>query len=276
MRKLGRAIAAVGYREVVWFRRFVADYVVAWLLPLIFGLSIVFLPASVGGVQRVLHRMGEVLGRSIGLREALAYGVALSSVISVVGAVIGDVVQTLINEVKVAGVIDSILLSVDLGSYATAVAIVRSATLCILTTLYLPIALVATLGVKGLAIYLAMLGALEVSSVALGCFATLIALPIAFFTNVSRPWAIGSILVPAILAGAGLYVPLSFVPAVLRAIASITPVPELCTLIRVLVVWGWRPEVLISAALMCALLAIYLAASTYLSRACGHRVRRGL
>ncbi len=275
MKGVARAIVAVAYREAIWFKRFVSDYIVAWILPLFFGLGIVFLPASIGGVSRVLARMSSVLGAQLSLSQAIAYSLALSSVISLVSAVVGDIIQTCVSEVRVLGVLDSILLGVDLGSYVVAVAMVRSIMMGFFSTLYLPIALTAVLGMKGIITYLVLTPALLASSIALGLYATAIALPIAFYANISRPWTVTSLLIPALLAGAGLYIPAYMVPAVLRAIAFTSPVPELCDAIRIIILKGFSPQLITISSIVAALLAAYIAFVGASARACGSKVKRG-
>jgi len=275
VRKLGSAIAAVAYREAVWFKRFVADYVVAWVLPIFFGLGVIFLPSSMGSVSSVLSRMSSVLGTKVTLSEAVAYGISLSAIISLVGAIVGDVIQTTVSEARIMGILDSVLVSVDLGSYVTAVAIVRSVLLGFFSTIYLPIALVAVLGLEGLRAYAFLALPLLASSIALGLYATSIALPVAFFVNISRPWTLSSVLVPAILAGAGLYIPAYMVPAILRAIALTTPVPELCEALRILILKGLSGSIATIASIICGLLAAYVAIVAASARACGKKVARG-
>jgi len=268
------SVKAVAYREAVWFRRFLADYAIAWIMPLLFALGMIFLPASVSGVSNVVSRLSSFVGHHLSLEQAIVFSVCLSSVVTVVAVVVGDMSQTIISEVKMLGALDMVLMSTSVTTYFAAVAVVRPVILTLASTLYLlpPLAMID--GVDGLAIYVQCLAALLVSGIALGIYTTAISLPIAFFTRVSRPWILANLLVPAILAGTGIYIPVSMVPAILRLIASSSPSIEMCRTLQIIAIYSSLGRALHELGLIAALLAIYVAIACGVGHVCDVGARK--
>jgi len=268
------SVKAVAYREAVWFRRFLADYAIAWIMPLLFALGMIFLPASVSGLSNVVSRLSAFVGKHLTLEQAIVFSVCLSSVVTVVAVVVGDMSQTIISEVKILGALDTILMSTSVTTYFAAVAVVRPLILTLASTLYLlpPLAMVE--GLHGLVIYVQCLAALLISGIALGLYTTALSLPIAFFTGVSRPWILANLLVPAILAGTGIYIPITMVPTVLRLLALTSPSIEMCRTLQIVAVYSSLSRAVDALGAIAALLAIYVAIACGVGKACDVGARR--
>ncbi len=254
-----RAVAAVLYREVVWFRRWFLDYVAAWIMPLVLGSAVLFLPMATGAsLQSVLTRVSRVLGVGLDLRSAVIYSLTLSSLISMVSAVVGDVSQTLINELRIAGTADLVLECLDLPSYLVGVALVRSTFLSIASTLYLLPTYLAVEGLSGLGIYAAVLVTIVLSGIALGFYTLALTITIVRLVDVSRPWTLSNLLVPLLLAGSGMYVPVTLVPLALRLFAYTSPLPELCQALRSIVLHRAGLTALLSTTILLTLLYVVI------------------
>ena len=254
-----RAVAAVLYREVVWFRRWFLDYVAAWIMPLVLGSAVLFLPMATGAsLQSVLTRVSRVLGVGLDLRSAVIYSLTLSSLISMVSAVVGDVSQTLINELRIAGTADLVLECLDLPSYLVGVALVRSTFLSIASTLYLLPTYLAVEGLSGLGIYAAVLVTIVLSGIALGFYTLALTITIVRLVDVSRPWTLSNLLVPLLLAGSGMYVPVTLVPLALRLFAYTSPLPELCKALRSIVLHRAGLTALLSTTILLTLLYVVI------------------
>lgn len=254
-----RAVAAVLYREVVWFRRWFLDYVAAWIMPLVLGSAVLFLPMATGAsLQSVLTRVSRVLGVGLDLRSAVIYSLTLSSLISMVSAVVGDVSQTLINELRIAGTADLVLECLDLPSYLVGVALVRSTFLSIASTLYLLPTYLAVEGLSGLGIYAAVLVTIVLSGIALGFYTLALTITIVRLVDVSRSWTLSNLLVPLLLAGSGMYVPVTLVPLALRLFAYTSPLPELCQALRSIVLHRAGLTALLSTTILLTLLYVVI------------------
>jgi len=270
------AVRAVAYRELIWFRRFIGEYIVAWIAPLVFTMAAILLPAAISGTSMVSEKLSSILGVKVSFHDAIVYGIALSAILSLVAAVVNDIIQAIAGEVKFVGVMDTILEAIGLRSYLTAVALVRPLALTILSTLYLaPVLSIVLEPLKGLILYAMLLPGLVLSGIALGGFALAIGVVVAFYTRISRPWIVPNTLVPALLAGSGIYVPLSMVPLVLRVIALASPVPEACELVKLVSLTGASPELASYMAIIAFLYTIYISVSSILSRSSEWRLRRG-
>ena len=266
---------AVIYREVAWFRRFLADYIVSWILPLLFAAGLVFLPASLSNIDTVVKRMSALYGVELSLVDAYTVSLVLTGIISVVAAVVNDVMQTLFAEFRFMDVSSMILESTDLKKYIAVNAILRPAIMTLMLTLYLAPMLVVIHGLEGLEMFLITEAALLASAISLGVFATLFAVPLTFYTRISRPWTVSNIVAPAILAGAGIYVPLELVPLALRLFASLTPVPYTSRALYAIALKGFPQELKSFAVVLVILTALYITISGLLSKYAEARVRRG-
>ena len=272
---LKSVILAIAYREYIFFKRFFSEYVVSWVIPLLFALAIVFLPTTVASSTAVTRRFSTVLGGGYSFEDILIYSICMSAVMSIVMSIVNDLVQTLYHEYRTIGIMNVILESTSLITYVAASAIVRSLMMGLLSTLYLVAVLPLVAGVKGLITYLILLPALLISSVALGLYSMVLALPLTFYLRIDRPWTVTNILSPALLAGAGLYIPIKLVPLVLKAIAYTAPVPQMCEVVKVIALKGFPQELLPIMAVVTALATAYSAVITYLGKLSDVRARRG-
>ncbi len=272
---LKSVVLAIAYREFIFFKRFFSEYFLLWVIPLIFSLGIVFLPTTIASRAAVLRRFSTVVGGSFSFTELLTYALCMSAIMSLVIAIVSDVFQTLHQEYRVLGAMVMVLESTSVTTYALATAFVRSLIMGVLSTLYLVAVLPLINGINGLITYATLLPPIIISSIALGLYSVAIAIPLTFYVRLDRPWTVANTLAPALLAGAGLYIPIKLVPIVLRAIAYTAPVPQLCTTVRVVTLLNEPTQLPWLMALVVALATIYSLVTTYLGRFSDSIARRG-
>lgn len=217
---------AILYREFAWFKRFLPDYIISWIFPFIFALSVIFLPASISGLNNVLERMSSLFGTSLNLNTALVLAISITGIINMVSIVVNDILQTFSAEFMYMEAGDIILEATDLKTYILVNAVTRPVLLTALSTLYLIPALTILKGFEGFILFLVVEAALIISAVLLGLYTSIFSIPVVFYFKVTRSWIVGNILAPLILAGSGVYIPLSIVPWILRYIAHTTIIPE--------------------------------------------------
>lgn len=271
-----KILEALVYREIVWFKRFAADYIVSWILPLAFSLGVVFLPATISNINTVVSRMSSLYNYQMDLKTAYSLALAVTGIVNIVAVTVNDVIQTMFSEFRFMEVGWMILETTGLVRYSIANAIIRPAIMTPLTTLYLAPILIYLHGLGGLATFAVLEAAFEVTAIALGLYATVIAVPLTFYTRVSRPWTITNVLAPAILAGAGVYIPVNLVPAILRFFAYTTPVPRSCEIVYLIAIKGVPSEFVEFMAISSFAVALYVTLSGLLSKNADIRVRRGL
>lgn len=268
-------LRALTYREIVWFKRFASDYIVSWILPLAFSLGVVFLPATISDINTVVGRMSSMFDYQMDLKTAYILALSVTGIVNIVAITVNDVIQTIFSEFRFMEVGWMILETTSITRYGIANAIVRPAIMTPLTTLYLAPILAYLDGLNGLTTFAILEVAFEVTAIALGFYATVIALVLTFYTRISRPWTIANVLAPAILAGAGVYIPVSLVPAVLRLFAYTTPVPESCEIVYLIALRGVPGELIWFMAIASFAMTLYVAVSGLLSKSVDIRVRRG-
>jgi len=256
--KLIDAIKAVSYREVVWIRRYISDYIVIWIMPSFFALSMIFLPSIIGNMSETLNRFSMIVGIPLDLRKALVVSFSISGIMAVTGVVINDVIGTLFSEIKIMDVTPIILESVSMKNYLIATSIVRPIIMSFASTLYIAIALTLIDGINGFLTYLFLEIAIIISSIVLGLYSMIFAIILVFFSNIRRPWTIANSLAPAVLAGSGLYIPISMVPLILRIFAYTTPLPEVNSIIKMLATIGISNRLFISFIVITILFALYI------------------
>ncbi len=266
---------AVLYRETVWIRRFLPEYVVLWTISLLFSASVVFLPATLSDISTVCRRFSELVGHSLALEDALALSICVSSIIALVASIVNDIVQTMYNEARVIGVLNTILETTSIARYTTASTLVRSVITSILSTLYLAPSLALVKGLDGLALYLYMAPALIVSGIAIAFYSLTIGVVLTFYSRISRPWTVTNTLVPALLAGSGLYIPITLVPIALRAFAYTSPVPLANEVAKTIALVGYTPRLALTMLIITALTCLYLSISTTVSLRTDKAIRRG-
>lgn len=266
---------AIVYREISWFKRFLPDYVVSWILPLAFSLGVVFLPATLSSPTAVIKNMSILFGVEMDLKTAYSIALILTGIINVVAMTVNDVMQTLFAEFRFMEVGSMILEATSLVKYIALNAILRPLLMTPLATVYMAPLLLYLNGIDGFTEFLIVEAILVLTSVVLGLYATIFAIPLTFHTSVSRPWTIANILAPAILAGTGIYIPVELVPLALRLIALTTPVPETCKVLYVIASKGFSQVLLTFGAVLAFFTTLYIAFSGLLSKSAEVRVRRG-
>lgn len=234
--KIPGEVLAIAYREIVWFKRFISEFVSTWFISVFFALAVIGLPATVSGLTPTLSRFSSVLGIEVTFLDAITMVIALSSVINVVAGVVGDVLQTLYFEFRSEEVIYTILLTTGMGRYVLATAIVRPLFISVLSTFYMLISLVLLHGLSGLALYVTLLPSLMISSIGMGFFAAAVAVLMYYYGGVKRPWIVTNLFVPAVISGSGVFIPIKLVPWYLRFIAQLTPIPYTAEAVRIYVI----------------------------------------
>ena len=270
---LKSVILAILYRDLAFFKRWISEYLVLWMIPMIFSLAVVFLPATLFESSAVVQRVSSVLGAKLSLRDVLLYAITQSALISLTAVIMEETINTLYQEKNFVGVLATVLESVSLRTYLACQALVKPVVLSITSTLYLAVVLPLIGGLDGLVLYIYILPALIVTGIALGFYGLIIAIPLTFYTKISRPWTITNTLIPALLAGSGLYIPLKFVPIVLRALAYTAPLPHTCEVLRVIALKGFSSQLATPMFLITILLAIYVSIDTWLTNLSDRYVR---
>lgn len=272
-----RDIVALAYREAVWFKRFIGEIALTWIFPLFFAIAVIGLPAAVSGVDVVLSKFGSLAGFHVTFREAMLAVIASSSVLNVVAVVVGDVMHTLYFELRTEETVNTVIVATTIRRYATATAIVRSLIMTSMSTPYLLVAFTAFQGLGGLALYALVMVPLLLSSACLGFLSVSIALLSYYYAGVRRPWAVTGLLIPAILAGSGVFVPLELVPRYLRLFAQVTPVPYTAEAVRSIVfaVAGLLEHLKLYIPVVTVFYAVYYILMFSVTRVSERRVKSG-
>lgn len=251
-------LRAVAYRELVWFRRFLADYVVSWIFPSVLSLMIIFLPTLVGGIDVVLSRFNSLFGVNVDVTQVLLASVVISGLVPVVAITITDVCHTIFAEFKYLEVSTTLLECTSLKEYLLANALVRAPIMTFCITLYLiPITILLS-GINGLLTYVYVEIILQLTSITLSLYSTIIATLLVFYTGISRPWTVINLVPPAILAGSGIYLQGYTIPLVLRVFALTTPVPQVSELLKLIALGFSLRDLVDVLAISSSLLTLYL------------------
>lgn len=273
---LFRGILALAYRETVWLRRYIGEYVVLWLVPLFFVFAIIGLPASISGLETTIDRLGKTLGAEISLLDALSLIIALSSVVNLVSGVVADVTQILYFEFRSEETVSTILLTVGIKRYLVVTSITRPVILVVYSTIYVPLSLTILQGLSGLKLYLMLIPLMAISAVCVGFLSTAIAVFMYHYGGVKRPWVVSGLLVPILISGSGVFIPVELTPWYLRLIAQVTPSPYAAETIRLLVlargfeVYKWF------LAVVTVLFTMYSSLTVYASKVSDKKFRTGV
>jgi ABC-2 type transport system permease protein len=267
--------SAIIYRELVWIRRFLADYIVSWLLSLIYPLGVVVVPSALSGSTTVVERFSALYGIEMSLGDVYTIVIILTGMINVVSVIMYDIIGTLFTEFKLMDVGPMILEASSIARYAILNAILRPLIMALFSTTYLAPLLLFISGYKGLLEFLIIELALILSAVALGLYASIFATLLIFFTSTSRPWTIVSVLTSAILAGTGIYIPTELVPLVLRLIAFTTPVPQTCRALFAIAFKGFSQVLVAFGSVLAFSIVLYLGVSGALLKYAEFKVRKG-
>ncbi len=265
---------ALLYRELIWFKRFLADYIVSWVLPSAISFMIIYLPVTISDVNVVIDKFSSIVGVRLDITSVIIVTLIMSSLIPVVSVVINDIIQTLFSEFKFLEVSSTILETTTIRRYLLANALVRPILMTFFVTMYLIPALTAVLGLHGLVVYIYIELALQLTSMVLGLYAALFAMLITFYTNISRPWSIANSIPPAILAGSGIYLQAYSIPPILRLFAQTTPVPQAVELIQVIALGMSAPNITHFLAVTAVLLSTYLTLTGFMGVKTDIKVRK--
>jgi len=261
-----RSIAmAIVYRDVAFFKRWFSEYFVLWTIPMVFSLGVVLLPSTISSIDAVINRFNDIMGVSVDITSLILYAFTVSAIMSLTLVVVDETVNTLYQERHLVGVLQTVLESTNLRTYLLCQALVKPLILALTSTMYLAILLPLIAGTEGLITYAYVLPTFVVSGIALGLYALVIAIPITFYIQMKRPWIIANLLVPSLLAGSGLYIPMRLAPEILRLIAQTTVLPYECELLRIMLLQGLGPNVIRFLAIITALLAFYTSVDTWLT-----------
>ncbi len=265
---------ALLYREVAILKRRFPEVVTMWTFSILFSLSVIYGPSMFLNteVEYVLKRLSILFGKTLSFNEALLLMLTLSAAISLTSIVMSELSQQVIND-KLTGAIEHVLLGTSLTRYYLTYSIVSSIVIAPVSTAYLVPLMILIEGVNGLVTYMYLLPMFLISCIALMLYASIIMVPVSYLTKFQKLWIIPSLLVPMLLAGSGVFIPLAVVPIFLRILAYTSPLPETCEILQ---------EVLLNvpskAALPIVLLAImftlYLVVSSGVVRLTESRSRK--
>lgn len=256
-------ILAILYRDIALFRRWFSEYVVLWTLPLMFSIGAFFLPATLFDVEAVVNRFSDIVGVQLDLGDIILYAITISAMMSMTILIVDETINTLYQERKLVGSLQVVLEATNLRTYLLCQALIRPMVLVIASTMYLPVALFLTAKVKGLIVFAYVFPSLIVSGIALGLYGLLIAIPVAFYVDIDRPWIIASLLMPALLAGSGIHIPIRLVPLAIKLIAYTSPLPYECEILRVMLLRGLNSDILWLITLISIALAVYMSVNVW-------------
>lgn len=233
---LGRALVALAYRETVWLKRYIGEYLFMWLLPLFFAFAVIGLPASLSGMEVAINKFSNSMGLELTLYDVVSVIVALSSVINLTSGIVADITQTLYFEFRFQETVSTILVTVGVKRFLVATAIARSIFIAIYSTLYVPVTLTLLHGFSGLMLYFLLVPLMMLSAVCVGFLSTSLAVFMYYYAGVRRPWVVSGLLVPVLLSGSGVFIPAEITPWYLRLVAQLTPTPYTSEAIRLLAI----------------------------------------
>lgn len=256
-------VLAILYRDIALFRRWFSEYVVLWTLPLVFSIGAFFLPATLFEIEAVVNRFSNIVGVQLSLSDMVLYAITISAIMSMTILIVDETINTLYQERKLVGSLQVVLEATNLRTYLICQALIRPIVLVIASTMYLPIVLFLVSKIKGLTIFVYVFPSLMVSGIALSLYGLLIAIPITFYIEVDRPWIIASLLMPALLAGSGIHIPIRLIPLAIRLIAYTSPLPYECEILRIMLLRGLNSEIILLITIIVIALAVYTSINTW-------------
>lgn len=273
--RLPREVVALVYRELVWFKRFIGEYLFMWLLPFFFVFAIIGLPASISGLDPTISRFSRVLGVEVSLLDVVIAMIALSSVVNVVAGVVADILQILYFEFRSEETVSTVLVTVGIRRYILATAFTRPLFITVLSTLYVLVSFTLLQGFSGVLLYVILLPILVVSAIVMGLFSTPVAVFMYYYGGVRRPWIVTNLLVPAVISGAGIFVPVELVPWYLRLVSQVTPIPQVAEAIRLVTVIRSFEVFRELAVVVTVFYAIYCTLVLFTARVSDIKIRQG-
>ncbi len=272
-------LRAVLYREVLMIKKNVGEYVVLQFLSLFFAMAIMGVAYSTSYVASrnlFLEKFSQIFGISskVSFTTVLLSLIVLSGLVSVVADVVGTVSQIVIYESNLAEVIYIITQCTSLSKYYAAYALVAGTVSILVSTVYVPICLACLSGLKGILTYLYVLPIYIICGISLAYYTLCLSIPMAYIMRTRRHWVMSQTLVPALIAGSGIFIPVNLVPIFLRIIAYTSPLPEICTVLQKILLKNsiMVPMIILFTILM----SIYVFISLTLAYKAESIVRRGL
>lgn len=228
-----RLLQALLYREITILKKRFPEIITLWIFSILFGLFVIYGPSVLlnTSVEHVVDRLSMLFGKKLSLEDALTLMFTLSAVISMTTMTMSDFAQQIVDD-KFSGAIDHVLLSTTLVRYYISYAIALSIVTTPVATIYLVPLLYLVKGLGGVLIYAYLLPVFLLSCILLSLYASSIIVPLAYLTKIQRLWILPSIIVPMLLAGSGVFIPLTIVPLFLKLLAYTSPLPETCTILQ--------------------------------------------
>ncbi len=267
---------AVIYRELKFLRRMMPEYMFLSFQSILFALSIIGIAMSVSGISGLVSKFSQIFNISgkISLTDIIAAVIAFSGVLSLTADCVGSISQVIIYEANVVDILHLIAQSTYLYLYYMIYALIYGLLSGLVSTLYVLILLVMTLGVYGAYIYLMLIPVYIVTGIALSYYTLIVTLPLTYIVKMRRYWTISQVLVPVLIAGSGVFIPVSLVPLFLRVISYTSPLPEICTILQEMLLKAIQtPTIFV---IFVAIFVAYIALSAYVSYKTEKLVRRGL
>ncbi|NPA23097.1 MAG: hypothetical protein GXO23_02200 [Crenarchaeota archaeon] len=267
---------AIIYRELRFLKRMMPEYMSLAFQSTLFALSIIGIAMSVSGVSGLVAKFSQIFNISgkVSLTDIIAAALAFSGLLSLTADCVGSVSQVIIYEANVIDILHLIAQSTYLYLYYMTYALIYGLLSGIVSTLYVLVLLVVGLGAYGAYVYLMLLPAYIVTGIALSYYTLVVTLPLTYIVKMRRYWAISQVLVPVLIAGSGIFIPVSLVPLFLRVISYTSPLPEVCTILQEMFFKAIQSPIIFL--MFTAVFVIYIALSTYISYKTEKLVRRGL
>ncbi|NPA70621.1 MAG: hypothetical protein GXO26_07405 [Crenarchaeota archaeon] len=269
-------LRAIIYREIRFLKRMIPEYISLSFLSTLFAMSIIGIALSVSGFNGLVSKFSQIFNISgkITFTDIVAAVIAFSGILSLTTDCVGSVSQVIIYEANMIEVLHIIAQSTYLYLYYMAFGLVYGAVSGIVSTLYILILLLMTLGIYGAYIYLILIPIYVITGIALSYYTITITLPLTYIVKMRRYWTISQVLVPILIAGAGVFIPVNLVPLFMRVIAYTSPLPEVCMILQQMFLKiSQSPTMLL---MLMLIFMIYVGLATYISYKTERLVRRGL
>ncbi|NPB00670.1 MAG: hypothetical protein GXO10_04785 [Crenarchaeota archaeon] len=269
-------IRAVIYREIRFLKNMIPEYISLSFLSTFFALSIIGIALSVSGYNGLISKFSQIFNISgkISFTDIIAAVIAFSGILSLTTDCVGSVSQVIIYEANVVDVLHIIAQSTYLYFYYMAFGLIYGIISGIISTLYVLILLLMTLGVYGAYVYLILIPIYVITGISLSYYTIVITLPLTYIVKMRRYWTISQVLVPILIAGAGVFIPVNLVPLFMRVISYTSPLPEVCMVLQdIFLKVSHSPIMFI---MLMLIFMIYVGISTYISYKTEKIIRRGL
>ncbi len=269
-------LRAVIYRELRFLKRMIPEYISLSFLSTLFAMSIIGIALSVSGFNGLISKFSQIFNISgkISFTDIIAAIIAFSGLLSLTTDCVGSISQVIIYEANVVEVLHLIAQSTYLYLYYMAFGLVYGLFSGIVSTLYILILLLMTIGIYGAYVYLILLPIYVITGIALSYYTILITLPLTYIVKMRRYWTISQVLVPILIAGAGVFIPVNLVPLFIRVISYTSPLPEVCMILQQMFLKISQSPTMFM--ILVLIFMIYVGLATYISYKTEKLVRSGL